>query len=84
MAGQKNLLHRKTSRQKGAEERAAARAALTDQQQLDRLNSLFGEGVGAKKERARLAKIIVDVAKQKASAPKKSKSKKKAAAKKKE
>jgi hypothetical protein len=82
MAGQKNLLHRKTSRQKGAEERAAARAALTDQQQLDRLNSLFGEGAGAKKERARLAKIIVDAAKQKTSAPKKSKDKKKTAAKK--
>jgi len=73
MAGQKNLLHRKTSRQKGAEERAAARAALTDQQQLDRLNSLFGEGVGAKKERARLAKPAVEAAK--ASDPKKKKKK---------
>jgi hypothetical protein len=84
MAGQKNLLNRRTSRQEGAKERAAVRAALTDQQQLDRLNSLFGEGLGAKKERARLAKIIVDAAKQKTSAPKKSKSKKKVAAKKKE
>ncbi len=82
MAGQKNLLNRRTSRQQGAKERAATRAALTDQQQLDRLNSLFGEGLGAKKERARLAKIIVTAAKQKTSAPKKSK--KKVAAKKKE
>jgi hypothetical protein len=84
MGGQKNLLHRKASRQKDAEERAAARAALTDQQQLDRLNSLFGEGVGAKKERTRLAKIIVDAAKEKASAPKKSKGKKKVVTKKEE
>ena len=82
MGGQKNLLHRKTARQESAKERATARAALTDQQQLDRLNSLFGEGAGAKKERARLAKTIVDAAKQKTSAPKKSKGKKKAAAKK--
>lgn len=75
MAGQKNLLGRRTSRQEGAKERAVARAALTDQQQLDRLNSLFGEGLGAKKERTRLAKIIVSAAKQKASVPKKSKKK---------
>ena len=82
MGGQRNLLHRKTARQESAKERAAARATLTDQQQLDRLNSLFGEGAGAKKERARLAKTIVDAAKQKTSAPKKSSGKKKAAAKK--
>jgi len=75
MGGQRNLHHRKTARQESAKERAAARAALTDQQQLDRLNSLFGEGVGAKKERARLARIIVDAEKKKASAPKKSKKK---------
>ena len=84
MAGQENLQHRRTSRREGAKERAAARAALTDQQQLDRLNSLFGEGLGAKKERARLAKQIVEVAKVKTSAPKKSKSKKKVATKKEE
>lgn len=84
MAGQKNLLSRRTSRKEEAKERDAARAALTDQQQLDRLNSMFGEGLGAKKERARLAKQIVEVAKVKTSAPKKSKSKKKVAAKKEE
>jgi hypothetical protein len=72
----------RSARKAEAQERDAARAALTDQQQLDRLNSLFGEGLGAKKERARLAKTIVDVAK--TSAPKKSKSKKKVAAKKEE
>ena len=84
MAGQKNLLHRKAARKKSADERAAVRAALTDQAQLDRLNSLFGEGVGAKKERARLAKQIAEGAKVKTSAPKKSKSKKKVATKKEE
>ena len=71
MAGQKNLLNRRTSRKEEAKERDAARAALTDQQQLDRLNSIFGEGLGAKKERARLAKPAVEAAK--ASDPKKKK-----------
>jgi len=65
----------RSARQAEAKERDAARAAITDQQQLDRLNSMFGEGLGAKKERARLAKRIVSAAKQKAPAPKKSKKK---------
>lgn len=72
MAGQKNLAHRKEARRKSAEERAQARAALTDQQQLDRLKEMFGEGKGAQKERTRLAKRIVAEAK-KTSAPKKKK-----------
>ena len=55
----------RTARQAEAKERNAARAALTDQQQLDRLNKILGVGVGAKKERARLAKRIVDEAKKK-------------------
>lgn len=63
----------RTARQAEAKERNAARAALTDQQQLDRLNKILGVGVGAKKERARLAKRIVDEAKKKTSAPKKKK-----------
>jgi len=84
MGGQKNLHHRKTARQESAKERAAARAALTNQAQLERLDSMFGEGVGAKKERARLEKIIIDVAKKKTTARINSKGKKKAAAKKEE
>ena len=48
----------RSSRQAEAKERDAARAALTDQQQLDRLDKILGAGVGAKKERARLAKRI--------------------------
>ena len=63
----------RTARQADAKERAAARAALTDQQQIDRLDRLFGEGVGAKKERSRLARQIVEVARKKTSAPKKNK-----------
>ena len=61
----------RTARQAEAIERDAARAALTDQQQLDRLNTILGSGVGAKKERARLAKRIVAEAKKKTTAPKK-------------
>jgi len=69
----------RTARKAEAQERNAARAALTDQQQLDRLDKTLGAGLGAKKERARLAKRIEA---NKAAAPKKSK--KKAEAKKKE
>ena len=46
----------RAARQAEAKERNAARAALTDQQQLDRLDKILGVGVGATKERARLAK----------------------------
>tara|TARA_B100000085_G_scaffold250305_1_gene246546 strand:- start:172 stop:363 length:192 start_codon:yes stop_codon:yes gene_type:complete len=48
----------RAARQAEAKERNAARAALTDQQQLDRLDKILGVGVGAAKERARLAKRI--------------------------
>lgn len=41
-----------------ADQRAAEREARTPQQQLQRLDKLLGEGVGAKKERARLARLI--------------------------
>jgi len=63
----------RSARQAEAKERDAARAELTDQQQLDRLDTILGVGIGAKKERARLAKRIVEVAKTKTSAPKKKK-----------
>tara|TARA_Y100001970_G_scaffold259516_1_gene340578 strand:+ start:15802 stop:16008 length:207 start_codon:yes stop_codon:yes gene_type:complete len=61
----------RSARQAEAKERDAARAALTDQQQLDRLDKILGAGVGATKERARLAKRIEAGAKKKASASKK-------------
>lgn len=41
-----------------ADDNKLAREARTPQQQLDRLDKLLGEGVGAKKERARLLKEI--------------------------
>jgi len=45
-------------RRDAAEERAEARAALSPQQQLERLDALLGEGTGAVKERARLEKQL--------------------------
>ena len=60
----------RATRQAEAVERKEARAALTDQQQLERLDKILGVGVGAKKERERLAKRIVAVAKKKTAAPK--------------
>lgn len=60
--------------QKAKEENRAARqearAARTDEQQLARLDKLFGKGVGAARERARLSKRI----EQRKSQPKKEKS----------
>lgn len=49
---------RAEQRQIAAAARQAARAELTPAQQLARLDQLFGAGVGAKRERARLAKQI--------------------------
>jgi hypothetical protein len=46
-------------RRKSAAQRKEARDALTDQQQLDRLDKMLGAGKGAKKERARLIEKIV-------------------------
>jgi len=47
-------------RREAAEDRAEARANRTAQQQLDKLDALLGEGVGAVKERARLEKQLRD------------------------
>lgn len=60
-----NMQRNRTLRQQEAKERAAARAELTDQQQLERLDKLLGVGVGAKRERERLARRIVQEAKKK-------------------
>jgi len=43
-----------------AEDRAEQRENRTAQQQLDKLDALLGEGVGAVKERARLEKQLRD------------------------
>lgn len=45
-------------RRKIAAENAEKRASITDEQQLDKLDGMFGKGNGAKRERARLAKRI--------------------------
>ena len=47
-------------RRDAAEERAEKRANRTAQQQLDKLNALLGEGVGAVRERALLEKQLRD------------------------
>ena len=47
-------------RRDDAEVRAEARAERTAQQQLDKLDALLGEGVGAVKERALLEKQLRD------------------------
>lgn len=46
----------KEDRRQRAEALAEARAKRTPQQQLNRLDSMFGNGQGARKERARLQK----------------------------
>ena len=48
----------KEARKGRAEEQAVERAKRTPQQQLERLDQMFGEGKGATKERARLAKQL--------------------------
>ena len=73
----KGSVRRKEFRRQNAKEAAERRASITDQQQLAKLDSMFGEGKGAQRERARLAKRIAG-AKQK-DAIKTEKAKKKAA-----
>ena len=48
----------------------AARAARTDQQQLARLDKIFGVGLGAAKERARLLRRIEGAKNKKQEPPK--------------
>jgi len=53
-----NSPERKDQRRKDAQVRAEQRGLLTPQQQIDRLDKRLGAGVGAKKERAKLTKLI--------------------------
>lgn len=55
MATRKNSHGNPERRQKAATERQEARDLLSSADQLAKLDSLFGEGKGAVKERARLA-----------------------------
>ena len=52
----RRLLKHRRERQERAEEMKAHRATLTVAQQLARLDARLGVGIGAKRERARLAK----------------------------
>lgn len=48
----------KQRRKEEAAERKSQREQRTNQEQLDRLDQMFGEGQGARKERARLLSLI--------------------------
>lgn len=58
MANRKNFEARVDVKREEAQERAQVRAKRTPQQQLDLLDARLGKGVGAKKERAKLLKLI--------------------------
>lgn len=53
-----NFPSRKEQRRENAARLAEERAKRSPQQQLDRLDKMFGKDQGAKKERARLLKAI--------------------------
>lgn len=53
-----NTFKRVEDRKTKATQRKAARDLLSPAQQLEKLDQLFGIGVGAKKERARLRALI--------------------------
>ena len=48
----------RTRRQESAKKCAEARAKLTNQQQLNKLDKMFGKGKGAEKEREKLTERI--------------------------
>jgi len=53
---------KKDLRKKYADERLAVTSNRTPEEQLKRLDEKYGEGKGAQKERAKLAKRISDMA----------------------
>ena len=58
MAGQKNMLHRRKLRKENAETLYKERQQRSNKDQLKLLDQRLGKNVGAKKERARLTKLI--------------------------
>lgn len=71
----KNSKKRKDFRRKQAEERDGQRNSISHQQQLEKLDRLFGKGQGAKKERAKLVLRISEEKQQKDIVEEKSKKK---------
>jgi hypothetical protein len=59
-------VERRVQRQEDAKNRAAARSGISDPEQLNHLDAKLGKGIGAKKERARLAKRIAKLQEKKA------------------
>jgi hypothetical protein len=57
-ASKVSLPQTKEQKQKTAKNLKEQRAQLTAQQQITKLDNKFGVGVGAKKERARLMKML--------------------------
>lgn len=62
---------KRIERQEGAKARKLLSDALTPQQRLANLDAAFGKGVGATKERAKLAKLLAQPTKAAAKAPSK-------------
>jgi len=58
MAGQKNMHHRRKERQDHAKQLHEERAQRTTAQQIKLLDQRLGRGVGAQKERRRLAALM--------------------------
>lgn len=53
----KNMPGNRERKQREAKERQEAHVALTLDQQLEKLDAYFGKGMGARKERARKARL---------------------------
>jgi hypothetical protein len=66
----------KLEKQQQAEDRNKARSKRSPQDQISRLDSIFGAGLGATKERTRLQKIIEGNIEKQESSEKKKKNKK--------
>jgi dTMP kinase len=66
-----NRLRNKERRKASAKERAEATTNRTPQEQLKRLDTMFGDGQGAQKERAKLQRRIEEQSRAKVEAAKK-------------